>query len=246
MKGHESHVISIFGLSDNSIISVSKAGLLKFWEKDTCIKSLELGEIPLNHGISWHSEYLIMIGTNRSIIFVDITKKEITFIIPLNFTSTSFCNFYGNIILGLIENNYIFLREFEITKNKNSIDCIAEGKDENSFEISYIQIIDEKTIITANKEKYIKIWKKGNVKMPKLIQNKSSPQNIILNLEKEENNIIIKPEEAEELELKEKEKKYNTIEEKEEEIETRLIKINELFGNSKIDKIWLSWPFMVL
>jgi len=62
--------------------------------------------------------------------------------------------------------------------------------------------------------------------MPKLIQSKSS-QNLILNLEKEENNIIIKPKKIEELELKEKEKKYNNIEEKEEEIETRLIKINE-------------------
>ena len=226
LKGHESQILSIFELPNNSFISTSKAGFLKFWEKDRCIKSLELGEIPLNHGISWHSEYLIMIGTSRSIIFVDIIKKEIVFIIPLDFTSTSFCNFYGNIILGLIENNYKLIREFEITKNKNSFDCIAEGKGDNSFEISFIQIIDEKTIITANKEKYIKIWKKGNVEMPKLIQSKSS-QNIILNLEKEENNIIIKPKKTEELELKEKEKKYNNIEEKEEEIETRLIKINE-------------------
>jgi hypothetical protein len=43
---------------------------------------LELGEIPLNHGIFWLSEYLITIGTRRTIIFVDIKKKEIAFVIP--------------------------------------------------------------------------------------------------------------------------------------------------------------------
>ena len=226
LKGHETQILSIFEFSDNSIISVSKAGFLKFWDKDVCIKSLEFAETPLNHSISFYSENLIMIGANRSIIFVDIIKKEIAFIIPLNFISNSFCNFYGNIILGLEENNYKLIKEFEITKNKNSFDCIAEGKGDNSFEISFIQIIDEKTIITANKEKYIKIWKKGNVEMPKLIQSKSS-QNIILNLEKEENNIIIKPKKIEELELKEKEKKFNKIEEEEKELEIKIMKLRE-------------------
>ena len=85
------------------------------------------------------------------------------FTIPLNFTSSSICNFFGNVIFGLINNNYPYLREFEISKNKNSFELIAEGKDYNTLEISYIQILDDKTIITANKERYIKIWKKGNI-----------------------------------------------------------------------------------
>ena len=224
LKGHESHVVSIFGLSDNSIISVSKAGLLKFWEKDTCLKSLEFVETPLNHSISCYSENLIVIGTNRSIIFVDILQKEIVFIIPLNFISTSFCNFYGNIILGLEESNYCFLREFEILKNKNSFDLVAEGKDDKTLEISFIQILDETTIITANKEKYIKIWKKGNIKMPRLSRSYSS-NNIVFILGKEEKSNIIY--ESKELELKEKEKKFNKIEEAEKELEIKITKLKE-------------------
>jgi len=185
LKGHESHVISIFGLSDNSIISVSRAGFLKFWDKDICIKSLEFYETPLSHSISWYSENLIVIGTNRSIIFVDIIKKEIDFNIQLNFISTSICNFYGNIILCLTENNYSILREFEILMNKNTFELIAEGKDDKTLEISFIQILDEATIITANKSNYIILWKKGNIDLPKL-KKSSSSKNTIFTLEKEE------------------------------------------------------------
>ena len=228
--GHESNIISIFALSDNSIISVSRAGFLKIWDNDICIKSLELGETPLNHSISWYSENLIGIGTIRSIIFVDIIKKEIVFNIPINFTSTSFCNFYGNIILGLIENNYLILREFEILKNDNSFEFIAEGKDDKTLEISLIQIIDETTIITANKYKFIKIWKKGNIKMPKL-KKSYSPENIIFTLEKEEEkkNII---NDINNSELKETEKieKIEKIEE---------IYYNKIGKKEKIEEIIL-------
>jgi len=139
----------------------------------------------------------------------------------------------------LLENNYSFLREFEISKNKNSLELIAEGKDDKSLEISYIQIIDEKTIITANKEKLIKIWEKGTVEMPKLTQSNLS-ERTILNLEKEENDNIIKQEESKELELKEKEKKYYKIEEKEEEIEAKLIKLNEKEKNLKEKERYLN------
>ena len=131
-----------------------------------------------------------MLGTNRSIIFVDIIKKEMAFTIPLNFTSSSIYNFFGNVIFGLINNNYPFLREFEISKNRNSFELVAEGKDYNTLEISYIQILDDKTIITANKERYIKIWKKGNIEMPKLIKSYSS-KNVIYTLQKEEKKLFI-------------------------------------------------------
>ena len=83
----------------------------------------------------------------------------------------------------LIFNNCPCLREFEISKNKNSFELIAEGKDYNTFEISYIQILDDKTIVTANKERYIKIWKKGDIEIPKLIKSYSS-KNIIYTLQK--------------------------------------------------------------
>lgn len=218
LEGHESKVMSIFQLSDSSIISVSEAGILKFWEKDKCTKSLELMEIPLNHGISWYYDDLIMIGTNRSILFVDIIKKEISFIIPLNLISTLFCKFYDNLILGLKENECSFLREFEILKNKKSLEFIAEGNDDKALEISYMKILDKRTIITFDKDQFIKIWKKG----PKLIKNNKS-ENINFSLEKH-NNIIF---ESKDLELKEKEKKYNQIKEVEEEIETRIIQLKE-------------------
>ena len=115
LKSHESQILSIFGLPDNSLISASKTGFLKFWEKDICTKTLELGEVPLNHGISCYNENLIIIGTKSSIIFVDIIKKEITYIIPQNFTCSSFCNFYGNIILGLI----IYVQVYKIIVMSN-------------------------------------------------------------------------------------------------------------------------------
>jgi hypothetical protein len=69
--------------------------------------------------------------------------------------------------------------------------------------------------------------------MPKLTQNNSS-QNIILNLEKEENNIIIKPEE---LELKEKEQKFNSIEEAEKELEIKKLELKEKELNEKEIKL---------
>lgn len=233
LKGHESNVISIFALSDNSIVSVSRAGFLKFWDNDICIKSIEFDETPLNHSISLFSEKLIGIGTKRSIIFVDIIKKEIVFITPINFTCTSFCNFYGNIIYGLTgNNNYPILREFEILKNNNSFELIAEGKDVKTLEISFIQILDETNIITANKNKFIKIWKKGNIKIPKLKKSYSS-EKIIFTLENEEEkkNIIndIKKYELKEIEEIEKieEKIYYYKIEKKEEIEEIILKSRE-------------------
>ena len=221
LKGHRSQVTSIFELSDNSIISISRAGFLKFWENYKCVKSLQIDGIPLNHSIFPYSEDLIVIGTNKSFIFLTIVKKEIIQIIPLNFTSNSFCNFYGDIILGLKENNYCFLREY---KNFNySFELIAEGKDDRSLEISYIQIIDERTIITANKNQYIKIWKKGNAEMPKLIQSPSS-QNIILTLENKKSDFIPI---HQNFESKGKGKIYNSDEEREEEIENRIKELEE-------------------
>ena len=221
LKGHRSQVTSIFELSDNSIISISRAGFLKFWENYKCVKSLQIDGIPLNHCIFPYSENLIVMGTNKSFIFLNIVKKEIIKIIPLNFTSNSFCNFYGDIILGLKENNYCFLREY---KNFNySFELIAEGKDDRSLEISYIQIIDERTIITANKNQYIKIWKKGNAEMPKLIQSPSS-QNIILTLENKKSDFIPI---HQNFESKGKGKIYNSDEEREEEIENRIKELEE-------------------
>jgi len=235
LRGHESKVITIFELQNNSIVSASKAGFLKFWEKDLCIKSLEIGDIPLNHGFYWHSENFIMLGTNRSIIFVDIIKKEIAFTIPLNFTSSSICNFFGNVIFGLINNNYPYLREFEISKNRNSFELVAEGKDYNTLEISCIQILDDKTIITANKEKHLKIWKKGNIEMPKLIKCYSSKKEIYTLQKEEKKNIYF----DNELELKKKEKikeeenynlmeiKLNSIKYKEQELIVKEMNLKE-------------------
>jgi len=217
LKGHRSQVTSIFELSDNTIISVSRTGFLKFWEKDKCLKSLKINEIPIKHGICPYSKNSIVISTNKSIIFINVIKKEIIKIIPLKFTSSSLCNFYGDIILGFVENNYCFLREF----NK-SFELIAEGKDDKTLEISNMQIIDERTIITANKNQYIKIWKKENGQMPKLTKF-TSLNKIIFTLEPD--NIVINPK----LELNKKGKKYNNDEdeEAEEELETKIIKLKE-------------------
>ena len=85
-----------------------------------------------------------------------------------------------------------------------------------------MQIIDERTIITANKNQYIKIWKKENGQMPKLTKF-TSLNKIIFTLEPD--NIVINPK----LELNKKGKKYNNDEdeEAEEELETKIIKLKE-------------------
>ena len=173
--GHESEVLSILELPINLIVSISRAGFLKFWDlkkSEPIIKTLEISDtdIPLHHSISLFSENLIAIGTNRSIIFVDPINKEIKLSFSLNFISTSFCNFYDNIIFGLKDNDASLIRECELLNNNNSFsfNCIAEGSDEKSYEISYIQIKDKKSIITASKDKYIKLWEKGKVELPKI------------------------------------------------------------------------------
>jgi len=207
LKGHESEVISIFELSKNLIVSASKAGFLKFWDYNNCLKSLEIYDIPLHHGISLINENIIAIGTNRSVIFVDFIKKELKLSFPLNCISTSYLNFFGNIICGLKDNNNSLLREYEMSYNKNSFDfnCIAEGYDKE-IQISYIEILDQKTIITANKNNFIKIWKKGKPELPKVNLMKINENNeYFINITKEnENNIILN---NKEIKLKEKEKK---------------------------------------
>ena len=73
------------------------------------------------------------------------------------------------------------MKEFEISKiNENSFyfNYIAEGFDKE-LEISYKDFIDEKTIISTNKNNFIKIWKKVESELPKIDLVKENKEYII-------------------------------------------------------------------
>ena len=76
LRGHVTEVLSIYELPQNEIVSVSKGGFLKFWENENCLKTIEISEIPLHNCLSLLNKHIISVGTKKSIIFIDLMKKE--------------------------------------------------------------------------------------------------------------------------------------------------------------------------
>ena len=166
LEGHESEIISIFELPNNEIISFSQLGFLKFWNYENCIKTLGIHESPLYNNINIVNDNIISIGTNKSIIFIDFIKKEIFKKYKFDFISSSICNFFGNIIFGTKKKeNLCYIKEYQILDNNYEIEIefVGKGKD-NDLDISSLQTIDENSIVSSNKNNYIKIWRKTDVK----------------------------------------------------------------------------------
>lgn len=127
---------------------------------------MEILEIPLHNNIFLVNNNIISVGTNKSIFFIDFIKKEKIKKYTLDLFASSICNFYGNIIFGFKKNdNLSYLREYLTLENKFQIEfeCIGKGNDK-TLEISNIQSFDEQTIVTSNKNKYVKIWEKTDKK----------------------------------------------------------------------------------
>ena len=107
------------------------------------------------------NEKIILVGTKKAIVFVDIIRKERIKKVLLNYNAYSICHFQGNIYLGL-KNNINSCLLFEYTYNKEysdiNFECRGKGLDK-CLEISYITCLDEKAIITCDKYNSIKIWK---------------------------------------------------------------------------------------
>ena len=187
-------IISILELN-NEIVSISINGYLKFWNDIYCIKILKGFHNPLKNSLKYFEDNIISIGTKTRIIFVDSFKKEKIKIFTFNHFCFSIGYFDKKIFIGMTNNkNISLLREYIIDEKLGqiNIDYIGKGKD-LSENISYIEVIDDNTIISSNKGNFIKIWKKTE-KKPRILQENILDFNNKLN-DKEDENLIINNEE---------------------------------------------------
>ena len=166
--------LCVYELPNTNIISISDDGYLKFWEyKNYDLKrtgNLKGFKNCLHNCIFSLNENITLVGTRKKIIFLDINKMQKINKFLLNYNSYSICKFNKSIFLGLKNNtNSCLLFEYEEDyKNKDiNFECIGKGRD-ICLEISYICAIDEKTIVTSNKNGYLKIWKEKE-KKPKTL-----------------------------------------------------------------------------
>ena len=173
-------VFAIYELPTHEIISISKDEYLKFWqyekENHHCIKSLNYFKKPLHNCIFLLNEKTILIGTKKVIFIIDIDKKQKIKKFTLNYNTYSINYINGNLFLGLKNNkNSCLLFEYIIENKYDEMNlvCIGRGRD-LCYEISSISGINEKTIVTCNKYKFIKIWKEIENK-PKLLLIENNP-----------------------------------------------------------------------
>ena len=158
-------ILSIYELPNSNILTISLDGYLKFWEyknSDCNVKGLLKGfKNSLHNCISLINESIVLIGTKNKVIFVDFLKKQKIKKFMLEYNAYSICNFNGNIFLGLKNSRTsCLLYEYNYAKENDEInfECIGKGKDICS-KISFIYVLNEKRIITCNKNNFIKIWK---------------------------------------------------------------------------------------
>lgn len=176
-----SEVLSILELPNSNIVSISKKGYLNFWECKEFnykkIKTLKGFKNSLHNCIYLLNEDIILIGTKNIIFLVDIITKETTQKILIDYSAYSIDQFNGNIFLGLKKNiNSCLLYEYKHLKkfDKMNFECFSKGKDK-CLEISFIKAIDEKMVVTSNKNSFIKIWKITEQK-PKILKIENDPK----------------------------------------------------------------------
>ena len=186
--------ICIYELKKEYLVSISRNGNLKFlskqnegWKKE----NLKILEYPLKNCFSFLDENIIILGTEKSLFLIDTNQKIIIKKFPHQYQASSIGYLKENLLLGLKEeNNLCLLNEFSIEYDIDNInvECIGKGKD-FCLEINQIQILDENTLVTANKNNYIKIWERS-CKLPNIfmvnnkikINNKDSDKNININI----------------------------------------------------------------
>ena len=173
-------VLSIYELPNLDKISISEDGFLKFWElKENnydVVKSLK-GFLNCYHNcISSINEEIILVGTKKCVYLIDTKSKIKINRFLLSYNSYSIGFFKDSIFLGLKNNdNSCLLFEYNIEQKFEgfNFECFGKGRDLCS-EISYIYPIDKTTVITCNKNNYIKIWKITE-KKPKLLLIENNP-----------------------------------------------------------------------
>ena len=230
LNGHKNNIISIFELKNGNLVSLSEEGLLKFWSynnnSNSCIKTFENFEYPLKNSFSFLNDNIIIVGTKKGLFLVDITKKEIIKRFYHQYIASSIGYLKKNILFGYSTNNNIcLLKEYNIEDNIYHLDieCIGNGKD-LCLEISEIINLDEDTIVTANKNNFIKIWERKK-EMPNLFMcdNKTKIKDFDKNKNQKKCKLIenMKAKE-EENEKKENRKEENEKEEIKKELETQI------------------------
>ena len=178
MINDNSEILSILELPNSNLVSISKDGDLNFWNDNSVkIKTLKGFINSLHNSIFLFNEEIIIIGTIKKIFLIDIIQKEIIKIFNLYYDACSICHFNGNIFLGL-NHNKCLLYECQIKEKSRQMyfEYVGKGMD-NCLEISFISCIDEKTIITSNKNNYIKIWEETK-KKPDILKKNYIPDNI--------------------------------------------------------------------
>ena len=190
---HDTKILSICELPNSNIISISEEGFLIFWEyhdnifeKETILKGFKNS---LHNCIFLFKENIILIGTKKAVIFIDIIKKEKIKKIDLQYNAYSIYYFNDAIFLGLKNNwNSCQLIEYEL---KNNIEEINYGKGcDKCLEISTIYQLNKKKIATCNKNNYIKIWKESESK-PKNLFFENNPINYLQDGYESDNEINI-------------------------------------------------------
>ena len=190
---HDTKILSICELPNSNIISISEEGFLIFWEYHEKKKKKETILIgfknSLHNCIFLFKENIILIGTKKAVIFIDIIKKEKIKKIDLQYNAYSIYYFNDAIFLGLKNNwNSCQLIEYELKKN---IEEINYGKGcDKCLEISTIYQLNKKKIATCNKNNYIKIWKESENK-PKNLFFENNPINYLQDGYESDNEINI-------------------------------------------------------
>ena len=173
-------ILSICELPNLELVSISENGYLKFWEYKnnnySCAKKLKGFKNCLHKCIFSLDEEIILVGTKKYIFLIDINMKiKIKrFVLDYNSYSIGYINDY--IFLGLKNSSdSCLLFEYNIEKKNEefNLECIGKGRDICS-QISFIDSLDEKKIVTCNKNHYIKIWKETDRK-PKFLQIEKNP-----------------------------------------------------------------------
>ena len=164
---HDFKIIAICELQDLNIVSISSKGFLIFWEyidnvyeKGSILKGFK--NCLLNCIFLFKN--IILVGTKKSVIFIDIIEKIKIKKIDLKYNAYSIHYFDKKLFLGL-KNNFdsCLLIEYELNNNYNDEINMGKGYDK-CFEISSIYELNENKIVTCNKNNFIKIWKESESK----------------------------------------------------------------------------------
>ena len=173
---HDDEITSICEFQESNIVSISTDGLLIFWqliydayEKMHLMKGFFGG---LHNCLFLFREKILLVSTKYDVLFIDIILKEIINRYSLNYNAYSICYSEKNIFLGLKDSdNSCLLFEYNYEDKeyeKIYFECVGKGRD-NCAKITFINVMNENTIVTCNKNNLIKFWKQTEKKPQTLL-----------------------------------------------------------------------------